>query len=219
MILTFRRYYLDSLLVNYTFYGKVLDVGGKKNDKRGRFRPPLNAVESWEYLNTDASTKPDYCCSAEEIPIDGKKIDLILMAEVLEHLENPSKVLEEVCRVLKPSGQIVATMPFLYPIHADPYDFQRWTPERIKLEFKKAGFTISKIEPMGSVFAVIYDLLFVSLGMASKNRKALKNRVVNKLIMPIIAWFFMRLDKAYMYKAERITTGYFIVAIKDIVQQ
>jgi len=215
MFITFRRHYLDLMLMNHIFYGKVLDVGGKKSDKRGGFRPPLNAVESWEYLNTDASTDPDYCCSAEKIPVDEKKFDLILMAEVLEHLENPSQVLDEACRVLKPSGQIVATMPFLYPIHADPYDYQRWTPERIKLEFEKAGFTILKIDPMGSFFAVIYDLLFVSLGMASKNRRALKNRVINKFIMPIIAWTFMRLDKIYMYKAKRITTGYFIEAIRN----
>jgi SAM-dependent methyltransferase len=167
-VITFRRHYLDKSLSSTTFKGKVLDIGGKKDNKRGSFRPPLNKVDSWEYLNTDDSTNPDYCCSAEDIPIDNEKFDIVLMAEVLEHLENPSKVLQEAYRITKFSGKIIATMPFLYPIHADPYDYQRWTPERIKLEFEKVGFTIEKIVPMGSVFAVIYDLLYVSLGMASK---------------------------------------------------
>jgi len=212
--ITFRRHYLDNVLSNAPFAGKVLDIGGKKDNKRGNFRPPLNKVDSWEYLNTDASTNPDYCCSAEDIPIDNEQFDIVLMAEVLEHLENPSKVLQESYRITKVSGKIIATMPFLYPIHADPYDYQRWTPERIKLEFEKAGFIIEKIVPMGSVFAVIYDLLYVSLGMASKNRKALKNRVVNKLLMPILAKLFLLLDKYYSYKNDRITTGYFIVGIK-----
>jgi ubiquinone/menaquinone biosynthesis C-methylase UbiE len=139
---------------------------------------------------------------------------MVLMAEVLEHLENPSKVLQEAYRITKKSGKIIATMPFLYPIHADPYDYQRWTPERIKLEFEKVGFTIEKIVPMGSVFAVIYDLLYVSLGMASKNRRALKNRIANKFFMPVLAKLFMWLDKLYNYKAKRITTGYFVEAIK-----
>ena len=213
-ILSFRRHYLDSVLSMVIFKGRVLDIGGKKEKKRGNFRSPLDKVDSWEYLNVDKSTNPDYCCSAENIPIEENKFDMALMAEVLEHLENPSKVLQEACRILKPTGKIIATMPFLYPIHADPYDYQRWTPERIKLEFEKAGFTIEKITPMGSVFAVMYDLLYTSLGMASKNRKALKNRIANRLLMPIIARVFLWFDGLYHYKSSSITTGYFICGIK-----
>ena len=148
-ILTFRRHYLDSVLFNANFKGSVLDIGGKKNNKRGNFRPPLDKVDSWKYLNNDASTNPDYCCSAEDIPIDSEQFDIVLIAEVLEHLENPSKVLQEAYRITKKSGKIIATMPFLYPIHADPYDYQRWTPEKIKLEFEKVGFTIEKNCPNG----------------------------------------------------------------------
>lgn len=213
-ILTFRRFHLDNVLSTVGFKGHVLDVGGKRNNKRGGFRPPLNKVSSWKYLNVDTSTNPDYCCSAEEINIDDEVFDFVLMAEVLEHLENPSQVLAEACRVLKPSGQIIATMPFLYPIHADPYDYQRWTPERIKLEFEKVGFTILKIEPMGGFFAVIYDLLFVSLTMASKNRNSFKNKVIRKSFMPVLAKVFFWLDSRYIYKSSRITTGYFIEAKK-----
>ena len=214
-MITFRRYYLDAILSKVIFKGAVLDIGGKKDNKRGSFRPPLDKVVSWEYLNTDASTNPDYCCSAENIPIDNDKFDFVLMAEVLEHLENPSKVLQDAYRITKFSGKIIASMPFLYPIHADPNDYQRWTPERIKLEFEKVGFTIEKITPMGSLFAVIYDLLYVSLGMASKNRRALKIRIIRKFLMPLLAILFLPLDKYYDYKSKRITTGYFIVGIKS----
>jgi SAM-dependent methyltransferase len=213
-MITFRRFYLDKVLSEVNFKGSILDIGGKKDNKRGTFRPPLSQVKSWEYLNTDALTNPDYCCSAEDIPIDNEQFDIVLMAEVLEHLENPSKVLQESHRITKFSGKIIATMPFLYPIHADPYDYQRWTPEKIRLEFEKVGFTIENITPMGSLFAVIYDLLYVSLGVASKNRSALKNRVINKFLMPILAKLFMWLDKYYAYKGKRITTGYFVEAVK-----
>ena len=67
---------------------------------------------------------------------------------------------------------------------------------------------------MGSVFAVIYDLLYVSFGMVSKNRRALKNRIANKFLMPILAKLFLPLDKYYSYKDKKITTGYFIEALK-----
>jgi SAM-dependent methyltransferase len=213
-MITFRRYYLDAILSKVIFKGAVLDIGGKKDNKRGSFRPLLSNVDSWEYLNNDSSTNPDYYCSAEAIPIDDEVFDFVLMAEILEHVENPSKVLQEAYRVTKFSGKIIATMPFLYPIHADPYDYQRWTPERIKLEFEKVEFTIEKITPMGSLFAVIYDLLYISLGMVSKNRNALKNRIARKFFMPIVAKLFLRLDRYYIYKAKKITTGYFVEAVK-----
>jgi len=213
-IITFRRYYLDNLLSATDFFGKVLDVGGKKDNKRGNFRPSLGKVEKWEYLNIDPATNPDYCCSAEAIPVADETYDIALMTEVLEHLENPERVIAEVYRVLKKEGHVVATMPFLYPIHADPLDFQRWTPAKIKLEFENAGLIIEKIEPVGSVFGVLYDLLNVSLGIASKNQYTFKNRVINKLIMPILAKILIIIDKLYLYKSSFITTGYYITAKK-----
>jgi ubiquinone/menaquinone biosynthesis C-methylase UbiE len=77
-------------------------------------------VNYWEYLNNDASTSLDYYCSAENIPINNNQFDIVLMAGVLEYLENPFKVLQEAFRIIKFSGKIIETMPFLYPIYADP---------------------------------------------------------------------------------------------------
>lgn len=212
--ITCRRYYLDKALLETNFYGKVLDVGGKKDNKRGKFRPPLDTCDSWEYLNIDKSTNPDYACSADNIPIKDGNFDMVILAEVLEHLENPIDVLKECKRILKTNGKIIITIPFLYPKHADPYDYQRWTDYKLENELKKLSFKDVIIKPMGSVFAVIYDLLHVSLVMASKNRKAFKNRAINKFIMPPLAKVILWLDKKYEYKNKAITTGYYIEAKK-----
>jgi len=110
-LITFRRHYLDKFLSGTRFYGRVLDIGGKKENKRGQFRPPLDKVENWEYLNIDETTNPDYFCSAESIPVKDETFDMVLMTEVLEHLEHPELVLAEAHRVLKKKGVLVATMP------------------------------------------------------------------------------------------------------------
>lgn len=212
--ITFRRYYLDKVLSDINFYGKVLDVGGKKENKRGTFKPPLDKIESWEYLNIDESTNPDYLCSGDNIPVDDNTFDIVMLAEVIEHLENPIAVLNECYRVLKKDGKIVATIPFMYPLHADPYDFQRWTDVKIRLELEKIGFQSIKIEHMGSLFGVIYDLIYVSLNIQSKNRDALKNKIVRRFIMPMLSKLFLWFDKKYMYKSKAITTGYYVKAKK-----
>ncbi len=55
---TCRRRLLDQALENAIplMRGRVLDIGGKKKNRRGRFRPPLQHTESWEYLNADPET-------------------------------------------------------------------------------------------------------------------------------------------------------------------
>jgi ubiquinone/menaquinone biosynthesis C-methylase UbiE len=203
------------LLSETPFHGRVLDIGGKKENKKGRFCPPLDKVVSWEYVNIDTNSNPDYVCSAESLIINDKTFDVVLMAEVLEHLEKPQDALAEASRVLKKGGQLVCTMPFMYPIHADPYDFQRWTPKKIEMDFNKAGFTVVRLEHMGGFFAVVYDLFHVALKDASKNSRAFKNRVIDKCFMPVIGRIFAWLDRCYIYKSKTITTGFYIVATKQ----
>lgn len=203
--ITFRRHYLDKVLLSTNFYGKVLDVGGKKENKRGNFRPPLNTVESWEYLNIDESTNPDYLCSADDIPVDDNTFDIVILAEVIEHLENPIEVLNECYRVLKNDGKIIITIPFLNALHADPYDFQRWTDVKIESELSKIGFKNSSIQPMGGKAAVIYDLLYFSQTLSS-----FKTKIFRKLLNKVFVYLFKIFDKPSRF----ITTGYFIEAKK-----
>ena len=163
MNITIHRYYLDKYLYQTSFYGKVLDVGGKKVGKRGAFRPPDEKCECWHYVNTDSSTNPDYCCNAESVPVDGGTYDNVVMCELLEHVEYPEKVLKEAARLLKQGGKIIISIPFLFPYHPDPNDFQRWTKEKIVKEMKSAGFSEINISNMGGVGSVVHDILYCSV--------------------------------------------------------
>ena len=192
--------------------GNVLDIGGKKINRRGKFRPPLQQVTTWKYLNIDPSTKPDYCCSAEDLPIESDSIDGFLLCEVLEHLEYPEKVLDEVFRVLKPSGSGWITIPFLYQIHADPNDFQRWSEVKIRNTLKQTGFSYIEIRPMGSAAAVIYDLCHACLNR-SLNHGRILNRSWSRLLRSFQSLAF-RFDKKLLHQSNYITTGYAIIVRK-----
>lgn len=206
-MISFRRYFVDEFLSSTKFYGKVLDVGGKKENKRGKFRPPIDKVISWEYLNIDKSTNPDYLCSAEKIPVKSEIFNIILLTEVIEHLKEPDRVLKECYRTLKKGGNLIATMPFLSAIHADPDDYQRWTMSKIRLICTNTGFKIKKIEPMGGIFCVVADLFLTYL-----NKPGFFNKVIRKLIKlnrNLILW----IDSKIKLK-NRITTGWYIIAKK-----
>jgi ubiquinone/menaquinone biosynthesis C-methylase UbiE len=49
----------------------------------------------------------------EPIPVADRSLDLVYMAEVLEHLPRPDRAIEEIRRVLRPRGHLVLTTPNL----------------------------------------------------------------------------------------------------------
>jgi SAM-dependent methyltransferase len=216
MFISFRREYLDQVLseLRPNMKGRVLDIGGKKNNKRGRFQPPVNQVISWEYLNTDISTDPDYSCSAETIPLNEHSIDLFVMCEVLEHIRNPEYVIKEAYRILKKDGWGIVTMPFLYPIHADPHDYLRWTNIKIKEEFKKAGFQNVEVTPMGGLVAVVYDLVLLAISKSALSgsliSKVVRRFLRNKLVLHGLKFWDRKLNWVQKY----ITTGFCIIVKK-----
>jgi 2-polyprenyl-3-methyl-5-hydroxy-6-metoxy-1,4-benzoquinol methylase len=55
-----------------------------------------------------------YPCSVDayHLPFSTESFDLVLLLEVIEHLESPQKVLTEAHRILKPSGKIVISVPY-----------------------------------------------------------------------------------------------------------
>lgn len=208
--LTFRRYYLDKCLSENISYlhGKILDIGGKKANKRGAFRPPLKQVESWEYLNTDLSTKPDIRAGAEQIPVSDGSYNTVLLTEVLEHIQDPLQVLAEAYRVLAPEGILVLSMPFLVPVHSDPHDYQRWTREKLELELEKVGFKIKAFNSMGGIIAVIWDLMHRQC-----SSEAFLPRIIGKGLF-YLAPLFKVFDKL-VSNQKGITTGYFLIAQKN----
>jgi len=86
--------------------------------------------------------KYDILFDGKKIPFENKKFDLILMTEVLEHLETVEETLLEIHRVLKVSGKLLITTPFIWPEHMKPYDFQRYTSFGLKSLMEKIGFNI-----------------------------------------------------------------------------
>ncbi len=215
MHISFRRLYLDQMLAAENFSGLVLDVGGKKSNPRGNFRPPSGPSVQWKYLSIDASTQPDFHCSAEKIPVDSAQFDVILLSEVAEHLENPEVVLAECARVLKTGAKIIMTMPFLYGVHADPHDFQRWTPNKIEKELLKAGFEKIQIAPMGGALAVFCDLheMWCFLHFDKSGKVPVFLKITRALIRRVFLPVLKTLDRNFPFKND-LTTGYYVRALR-----
>jgi len=62
-----------------------------------------------------------------KMPLENNSVEQIVCDNVLEHVENPAAVIAEIHRVLKKGGIAYFCNPFLYPFHASPTDYFRWT--------------------------------------------------------------------------------------------
>lgn len=208
---TCRRKLIDAFLIDAQRYcGKtVLDIGGKKVCKRGNFRPPEEQGRSWLYLNIDSDSNPDFLARAESIPLIDGSIDTFLMCEVLEHLEDPDRCLAEASRVLRSGGYGIITMPFLYPIHADPYDFQRWTDTRLTKVLSKNGLDLVELKPMGGPLAVIFDLVYIWIGEIP-----LSSPLGRRLGFALLSLFRRVLLPEFGIAHRKITTGFGVIVRK-----
>lgn len=60
-----------------------------------------------------------FCCAdLRAIPFRGGYFDYIFSFGVIEHFDDPSKILSEFYRVLKPGGRVFISVPNLYSLHS-----------------------------------------------------------------------------------------------------
>lgn len=74
----------------------------------------------------------DIICPIDTIPFKPNSVDAIICIAVLEHVRDPLGVVQRFYEILKDSGSIYVEVPFMQGIHADPYDFQRFTPDGLR---------------------------------------------------------------------------------------
>jgi SAM-dependent methyltransferase len=110
-------------------------------------------------LNIGPFPNVDIVADAHELPYRDQCIDNIYCEAVLEHLEDPTKAVGEMWRVIKPGGKVIAVTPFMQGFHGYPYHFQNFTVIGHALKFSKAGFRVIQsgtcVGPMFTVVTVI----------------------------------------------------------------
>lgn len=76
--------------------------------KRGAVVSPYDIFpESCKLLDD----RPQFADVGDVLPIPDESADLVILQEVIEHLPNQLFALQEICRVLKPGGELFLTTP------------------------------------------------------------------------------------------------------------
>jgi SAM-dependent methyltransferase len=109
----------------------------------------------WETLEVrsrpDMGTALTYLSENEyAYPISDEQFDIVLSANVIEHVKDIWIWVEEVARVCKTGGHIITINPISWPFHGEPLDCWRIYPEGMKALHEKAGVdtTLSVFESL-----------------------------------------------------------------------
>lgn len=105
--------------------------------------------------------RPDAClicaATADALPIASASVDVVVMAEVIEHLPDEAVALAEVRRILKPGGLLLASVPNAdYPALWDPIN---WTLEHL-------GRSPIRTGPLAGIWAG-HERLYSPQGLAA----------------------------------------------------
>lgn len=113
----------------------------------------------WNYIGVDyqADANVDFVVDAHRLAghfAEGS-VDVIYSAEVMEHLLSPLTFVLEANRVLKNGGLFIASVPTMWPLHAEPWDYWRFTSHCWKgLLNCNTGFKILRLAETSSASVV-----------------------------------------------------------------
>jgi SAM-dependent methyltransferase len=146
--------------------GTVLDIGAADRWVAS-YLPASTHYIALDYPSTGRelyAARPDVFADGARLPFADKSIHHVICLEVLEHVRWPDRLLAEVARVLKPGGQLLLSMPFVYPLHDAPHDYQRYTEHGLARSVTNAGLVIQASLTQGS--AIRTAGLMMSLAIA-----------------------------------------------------
>ena len=146
--------------------GKVLDFGcGSK--------PYKNTISHIEYIGVDIKISGhdhkneyiDVFYDGKTLPFEDAYFDSIFSTEVFEHVSNLPEILTELSRVIRPGWVLLCTMPFIWPEHEQPFDFQRYTSFDIIHNIENVWFTCITHMKTTTAVETIFQLWNNYLGM------------------------------------------------------
>lgn len=107
---------------------KVLEIGSGRQDL-GADAYSLKRLFTGtdEFVQSDVNPAFGHrVIDVTDMDVD-KEFDLLLCLYVLEHVFDVKAAVDNMYRALRPGGQLVISVPHVYPYHDEPIDFWRFT--------------------------------------------------------------------------------------------
>lgn len=167
-------------------------------------------TKSWD------NSKLDIVSDITNIPVSDSSFDNAMCIEVLEHVPDPIRSVEEIARILKPGGKLIITAPFCSLTHFAPYFFQTglssYWYEKV---LQKNNLKILEITHNGNYFEYLAQEFRRILPTAKKYSKLNFIDIMLYIISSPLLLLLSRLSKRDKNSKEILCYGLHIVAQKN----
>ena len=147
--------------------GTVLDVGCGAQPYRELLAPEaryigIDTVDARDHFGYEMPDTRYF--SGDTWPVEDASVNLVLCTETMEHVPEPSRLLQEAFRCLAAGGTLLLTVPFAARWHFIPYDYWRFTPSGLARLSEAAGFVNVRVYARGnSVTVACYKVMALIL--------------------------------------------------------
>ena len=188
--------------------GRVLEIGA------GILDYSVHAQNSDEYIRSDyAPPRGDERIKIDATNIDfpDNSIDSVVCMSTMEHVEDFSKAFEEIYRILKPGGQFLLCVPWLFPYHGAPDDYHRFTSSALSSHLKK--YDVDKFEAVGNFW--ISQAMFLQRPIWSRSGRGKKFRFYDP-VLRMIGLLFVLAGKNYQDEDDNYALLYSCLCRKSL---
>jgi SAM-dependent methyltransferase len=184
--------------------GVLLDVGCGS-------RPfaPLFAGRVERYLGVDLRSSrfigerpPDAWARAEALPFRAGSVDTVLSLSVLTYLPEPSAMIVEAHRVMRPGGALLLEFTQMVPLHDEPDDYFRFTRYGAAYLLERAGFEPVEFIPIGGLMSRVGLSAIAALNRANRGPLRVLTEIPVRILYVVLQLLFEALDRIFFDPRE-----------------
>lgn len=182
----------------------LLDIGSRIQPYR-----PLLESKVARYIAVDLQLEGlvNVLANAESLPFEDNSCDVVLCADTLQYVPNAAGAINEMHRVLRPTGKLILATRGFYPEHHDEY--WRFLPSGLR--YLTRNFSSVEIVPEEHSSS---SLLIAINILLHRNIKSLwLARMAKKTSIPVLNKIGLLLDRI-MRDDSRCTCGFSVLAVK-----
>jgi glycosyltransferase involved in cell wall biosynthesis len=209
-----RRRLLDRNLAEESWQlgGDVLEVGGGREIRRGRFLRPIWQTVSWTSLNKDPQCAPDIVADVQSLPLGDSSVDHVFCLETLEYVESPLLAVREMARVLRSGGLLWLSVPSM---HSKDHAQDRWRFTELELRslIESSSLRLIRLHKQGGRCAGLAHLL---KSIASRTHSSWLRQILGLLLFfPVEGLICSDRFVRWLGIEGSKTTGYLLIALME----
>ena len=170
------------------------------------------AIEICKRRGVDNATQHDLC---RQWPIAPKTVKVVLLLDVLEHLQQPVEALAYAAETLEQQGKIILTVPAWPSLYGD-WDrrlghFRRYSSDLLEQHIRAAGLHLQWLNSWNAFSLPAALIVRAWQRCLPRNRPAEFPPVSGWMNRMLIAMAFI--ERSWMMRSRRIPTGLSLVAV------